>query len=136
AGREVNGGAEPGVYTNTANFDVGRQAKPKAVYAVIAHHVVSGNIQPGSRLLTLADERQPQFVCEVSHRGADIRLACSDGSFAQVRMASSGCGLSTSGEPASLCVGFGANYAARRLVAPPGYALVGDDGALTLKPAG
>ena len=134
--REFNGGAEGYAAQTTANrsYD-GPGAKPRPVYAVIAHHVVSGNIQPRSRLLTIADERQPQFVCEVSHRGADVRLACSDGTEAQLKMPPSGCGHSTSGVPASLCIGYGATHAARRLTASPGETVAVEDGHLTLRPS-
>jgi hypothetical protein len=134
--REFNGGAE-GYGAQTTHSAYGADARgPQAVYAVIARHVVRGDIQPGSRLLSLADEQRPQFTCRVFHRQADIALACSDGSVAQLSMSSPGCGQSHSGEPASLCIGLKAKSAARRLVAPPGYTLVGDDGVLTLTPKG
>jgi hypothetical protein len=131
--REFNGGAEPGGHFNFGPYG-GQALDPRPVYAVIAHHVVSGDIAPKSRLLTLTDERQPQFACKVFHRGPDVRLACSDGAQADLTLNSFGCGYSRGGEPASLCIGFRPKSAAKRLVAAPGETLRVEGGRLTLAP--
>jgi len=118
------------------SVDAGLAAEGQPVYAVIAHHVVHGEIKPGLPLMALVDERQPQFTCRIFQHNAEIRLACSDGVVAQLKMNASGCAQSSSsGEPASLCVGFTARSAARRLSAPAGETLGVEDGRLALKPA-
>jgi hypothetical protein len=118
--------------------DVGADSAPRAaraVYAVIGHHIVSGKIEPGSRLLDLVDASQSQFACHVFHRQSQVALACTDGSFAQVSMTSLGCGQSRGGAPASLCIGVPVKVAAQRLIASPGETVSVEDGKLTLKPA-
>ena len=134
--QNASGGAPAGLVQSTANDGGFSTAAPRPVYAVIGHHLVSGDIAPRSTLLTLVDAGQPQFLCHVSHRGTDVGLACSDGSSAALAMSSGACGVTRAGEPASLCIGLPARSAAKRLVAPPGYALVRDDGGLRLTPLG
>lgn len=133
--RETNGGVA-GIAQRTNQIAAGYATSgPQPVFAVIGHHVVTGDLKPGAPLLTLIDARDPRFACQPAHRGAEIVLACTDGSSAQLRLEDSGCGRSRSGEPASLCIGWTAKYAVRRLVAPPGESLSADGGRLTLKPA-
>jgi len=118
--------------------DVGADSAPRAaksVYAVIGHHIVSGKIEPGSRLLDLVDASQSQFTCHVFQRQSQVALSCTDGSLAQVSMTSAGCGRSLGGEPASLCIGLPAKLAAQRLSAAPGETVAVEGGQLTLKPA-
>jgi hypothetical protein len=108
---------------------------PRPVFAVIGHHLVSGELKPSARLLALVDARQPTFSCAPSQRDAEIVLSCSDGSSAQLKLDESGCGRSQSGEPASLCIGFTPKYAVRRLTAPAGETLRIDGERLVLEPA-
>ena len=133
---ESSGGASGYAPQTTHGDYAGEIGGPKPVYAVIAHHAVSGELLPISRALTLVDAGDPQFVCSVSHRAADIRLSCSDGSLAELRTASSGCGQSSKGEPASLCIGYAAKSAARRLISPEGFELVSARNKLLLRRAG
>lgn len=109
-------------------------AAPRPVFAVIGHHLVSGELTPSAPLMALVDARQPTFSCAPSQRGAEIMLSCSDGSSAQLRLDTSGCGRSLGGEPASMCVGFTPKYAVRRLTAPAGQALRIDGERLVLEP--
>lgn len=106
---------------------------PRPVFAVIGHHVVSGELRPSERLMALVDARQPTFSCAPSQRGPEIVLSCSDGSSAQLKLDESGCGRSQSSEPASLCVGLTPNYAVRRLTAPAGQTLRIDGERLVLE---
>jgi hypothetical protein len=133
---EFSGGADKNWTPNYTLGPLDAARDPKPVYAVIAGHVVSGEIQPRSRLLTLVDQGEPQFLCDVSHRGPEVRLDCSDGTRAEVKPSASGCGRSRSGEAASLCIGLKAKYAAQRLAAPEGYVLVADAERLELKRPG
>ena len=114
-------------------FEQELDAKP--VYAVIGGHVVSGEIQPGRRLEALRDTRQPDFACSLSQRGAKVRLDCTGGAIAEVAIKSNGCGASRAGETASICVGWAARAAVRRLTAPVGHMLALVDGRPTLKPS-
>ena len=107
---------------------------PLPVFAVIGHHLVSGELRPSAPLMALVDARQPTFSCAPSQRGAEIVLTCSDGSSAQLKLDESGCGRSQSGAPASLCIGFAPKYAVRRLTAPAGEALRIDRERLVLEP--
>jgi hypothetical protein len=131
---EFNGG--PGSVVQNIQGDIGHPAPaPRPVYAVISHHLVSGTLRPGSKLLDLVDESQSPFACHVFHRQSKIALACTDGSLAQVSMTALGCGHSRGGEPASLCIGVPAKVAADRLTGSPGETVSVEDGRLTLKPA-
>jgi hypothetical protein len=132
-GQPVNGpamsdirGTGPGVVSRSA---------PRPVFAVIGHHLVSGELKPTARLMALVDARQPTFSCAPSQRGAEIVLSCSDGSSAQLKLDESGCGRSLGGERASMCIGFTPKYAARRLTAPVGETLRIDGERLVLEPA-
>ena len=107
---------------------------PRPVFAVIGHHLVSGELKPSERLMALVDARQPTFSCAPSQRGAEIVLSCSDGSRAQLKLDESGCGRSQSGEPASMCIGLTPKYAVRRLAAPAGKTLRIDGDRLVLEP--
>jgi hypothetical protein len=111
---------------------------PRPVFAVVGHHLVSGELKPSEPLMALVDAGQPTFSCAPSQRGrrgAEITLSCSDGSSAQVTLDDSGCGRSRSGEPpASMCIGLKAKYAARRLTAPAGKTLRIDGERLVLDP--
>ena len=107
---------------------------PRPVFAVIGHHLVSGELRTSERLMALVDTRQPTFSCTPSQRGAEIVLSCSDGSSAQLKLDESGCGRSRSGEPASMCIGFTPKYAVRRLTAPAGETLRIDGERLVLGP--
>ncbi len=107
---------------------------PRPVFAVVGHHLVSGELKPDARLMALVDARQPAFFCAPSQRGDEIVLSCSDGSSAQLRLDESGCGRSRSGEPASMCVGYAPKYAVRRLSAPAGDTLRIDGERLVLGP--
>jgi hypothetical protein len=107
---------------------------PRPVFAVVGHHLVSGQLKPSERLMALVDARQPTFFCAPSQRGAEVMLGCSDGSSAQLRLDETGCGRSLSGERASMCVGLTPRYALRRLSAPAGQTLqIGGEG-LVLEP--
>src|SRR5690349_11743124 len=73
---------------------------PRPVFAVIGHHLLSGELRPDQPLTALVDARQPTFSCAPSQRGrrgAEIALSCSDGSSAQVKLDDSGCGRSQGG---------------------------------------
>ncbi|HEX2814851.1 MAG TPA: hypothetical protein VHN39_00540, partial [Phenylobacterium sp.] len=107
---------------------------PRPVFAVIGHHLVSGELRPSEPLMALVDARQPTFSCAPSQRGAEIVLSCSDGSSAQLKLDESGCGRSLSGERASLCIGFTPKYAVRRLTAPAGETLRINGERLVLEP--
>jgi hypothetical protein len=110
---------------------------PRPVFAVVGHHLLSGELRPDAPLTALVDTRQPTFSCAPSQRGrrgAEIALNCSDGSSAQVKLDETGCGRSDSGEPASMCIGMPAKYAARRLKAPAGQTLRIDGERLVLEP--
>ena len=104
------------------------------VFAVVGAHLVSGRKHPAVAALTLVDHANPQFTCQVERNGALVRLACSDGSEAELSLYPYGCGHSLSGQAASLCYGFEARSAARRLMAPPGHTLSIKYGRLALKP--
>jgi hypothetical protein len=110
---------------------------PRPVFAVIGHHLLSGELKPNEPLTALVDARQPTFSCAPSQRGrrgAEILLSCSDGSSAQLALDETGCGRSRSGEPASMCIGMTAKNAVRRLSAPAGETLRVDGERLTLEP--
>ena len=126
------------VYSGT-NGEVapGQASSPEPVYALVGAHLVSGVTQPGAHgPLTLVSDADPAFVC--SARGdRDVRLACSDGSHVRFSVQpftdDAGCGRTHAGPAASLCYGFKAKYAARRLSAPHGASLRVEDGRLVLK---
>jgi hypothetical protein len=110
---------------------------PRPVFAVIGHHLLSGELKPDAPLTALVDARQPTFSCAPSQRGrrgAEITLSCSDGSSAVLQLDDSGCGRSRGGEPASMCIGMAAKYAAHRLAAPAGQTLRIDGERLVLEP--
>jgi hypothetical protein len=110
---------------------------PRPVFAVIGHHLLSGELKPDAPLTALADARQPTFSCAPSQRGrrgSEITLSCTDGTSALVTLDDTGCGRSKSGEPASMCIGMPAKYAARRLTAPAGQTLRIDGEKLVLDP--
>ena|SRR6185436_8932606 len=109
-----------------------RHSQP--VFAVVGGHAVSGVQLPTVAALTLIDAANPEFACQVGHRGALVHLACSDGSHAEVTIGPFGCGQSVSGQTASLCYGVEARYAVRKLRAPAGHTLVIAYGRLALKP--
>jgi hypothetical protein len=109
-----------------------RHSQP--VFAVVGGHVVSGVQHPAVAALTLVDAANPEFACQVGHRGALVHLACSDGSDAEVTIGPFGCGQSVSGQAASLCYGVEARSAVRKLRAPAGHRLSIEYGRLTLKP--
>ena len=109
-----------------------RRSQP--VFAVVGGHVVSGVQLPTVAALTLVDTANPEFACQVGHRGLLVRLACSDGSHAEVTIGPYGCGQSVSGQTASLCYGVEARSAVRKLRAPAGHMLVIAYGRLALKP--
>ena len=120
-----------------------REWRAGPVFAVVGTHLLSGREQRVIDGLTLVDEANPQFTCQVERpalpvRGRAVtRLACSDGSEAEVTVDPyGGCGHSLSGQAASLCYGFDARTAARKLMAPPGQALTVRYGRLVLKPTG
>src|SRR5258707_15898307 len=50
---------------------------PRPVFAVIGHHLVSGELRPSERLLALVDTRQPTFSCAPAQRGAQVGVRCS-----------------------------------------------------------
>ncbi len=110
------------------------QVPSRPVFAVIDHHLVSGELRPYKPLMALVDARQPTFSCTPSERGADIVLSCSDGSSAQVKLDKSGCGRSQSGEPVSMCIGVNPHNAVRRLSAPTGQTLRIDGERLIMEP--
>ncbi len=111
-----------------------RSAPPQLIFAVIGHHVVTGELKPGGRLIALVDAQAPTFSCAPSQRGSEIVLNCSDGSKAQLTLDETGCGRSRSGEPASMCIGSAPKYAARHLGAPAGEVLRIDGERLVLEP--
>lgn len=136
----VYGGESSGGPQNVVQVthDVGADSAPRAarpVYAVIGHHIVSGKIEPGSKLLDLVDAGPSPFACRVFQRQSQVALSCTDGSLAQVSMTAQGCGHSLGGAPASLCIGLPAKVAAQRLTASPGETVAVEGGKLTLKPA-
>jgi hypothetical protein len=128
--------SDPGalLYPNFSVREPSTAAGPQPVFAVIGHHLVSGELKPSAPLMTLVDTRQPTFSCAPSQRGPEIVLSCSGGVSAQLKLDPSGCGRSRSGELASLCVGLSPKYAAHRLTAPAGHTLEVEDGRLALKP--
>lgn len=109
---------------------------PRPVFAVIGHHLVSGELKPGEVLMALVDARQPTFSCTPAQRANEIVLSCSDGSGARLKLDESGCGRSKAGGPASLCVGYTPKYAVRRLTVSTGESLRFDGERLVLDVAG
>ena len=127
------------------------------VYAIMGTRLLVGEsrpdpIGPGGALV-LKDENQPGYACTGRYLGAGrqaawsqktegaARVDCSDGAQFQVAYSGTlgdsgvGCG-SAYAQTVSLCYGFAARGAARRLTAPAGYTLVVQRGRLSLKPDG
>jgi len=127
------------------------------VYAVMGTRLLVGESRPdpigAGGALVLKDQAEPGYSCIGRYLAAGrpnawsqrtegaARLDCTDGAQFQVAyhgtLGDSGVGCGSAyAQTVSLCYGFAAKAAARRLTAPPGYELVAKGGKLSMKPSG
>ena len=116
----------------------------QVVYAIVGERLLTGVSDPSvvddRGVVTLKSADGSAFACKVGYgyqRGGLGSFVCSDGSQFRVPYQGyspwSGTGGGTdSGRRVSLCYGFQPKEAARRLSAPPGYALEVEGGRLVL----